>query len=241
VLGDLPRHPGAVGHVRRVRDDDGDPPVELREKRRIGHVALDDADRCVPRAGARQGVVPRPGDGARVALDRRHPRAGVLVRDGQREGSGAAAQVDDDRPGGVGESIDRPAGQQLGLRPWDEDARADRQLEEAKRGAAGEVLKRHAVGPLPDERPEPRDVVVGHLVEREEPAARDAEDVGEQQFGVHPGRFDLCLGEPPGGVGQQCPGVQEPAASSSAVCAPTSASITASRSPSMTWSRLCAL
>ena len=52
------------------------------------------------------------------------------------------------------------------------------------------------------------------------------------------GLKDTGLREAPGGVGEESARVQEPAASSSAVCAPTSASITASRSPSTTWSRL---
>ena len=123
-------------------------------------------------------------------------------------------------PSSAGQPVERPAGQLLGLRPGHEDAGADGELEVAERGAAGQVLQRHAVGPLLEERAEPGGVVAIGTSSRVSSRPRgDAQDVGEQQFGVHPRRLDPGVGEPAGGVGQQRPDVQEPAASSSAVCA----------------------
>jgi hypothetical protein len=65
------------------------------------------------------------------------------------------------------------------------------------------VLQRYPVRPLVDERPEPGGGVVGHLVEGEQTTPRDAEDVGEQQLGVHAGGLDATVGQPADGVGHQ--------------------------------------
>jgi hypothetical protein len=130
--------------------------------------------------------VPGPLDRAGVALDGGHPRPGVLVRDRQRDGARAAAQVDDDRLGQTGQPRERPLDELLGLRSGHEDAGADRELEVTERRATREVLQRHPVGALSGEGLEAGDRVVRHLAEGEQAGAGDAEDVGEQQLGVHP-------------------------------------------------------
>ena len=63
--------PGAVGHVRRVGDDEVDRAVELAQQRRVGHVAGEHLDRGVARGRAGGGVVPGPLDGARDRARRR--------------------------------------------------------------------------------------------------------------------------------------------------------------------------
>ena len=130
---------------------------------------------------------------------------------------------------------------QLGLRPGDEDPGPDGEVDEAERRGAGEVLQRHPGGPLLDQRGEPRGGVVGDVDQGQQPGAGHAEHGGQQQLGVHPRRLDAGLGQPARGVAEQGAGVQDPAASSSAVCAAVSASSTGSSSPSRTASRLCAL
>ncbi len=55
-----------------------------------------------------------------------------------------------------------------------------------ERGPAGEVLQGHPVGPLVDQPAEAVPLGRRHVVQGEEPAAGHPEDVGEQQFGVHP-------------------------------------------------------
>jgi hypothetical protein len=174
-------------------------------------------------------------------LDGGHPGPGVLVRDGQRDGARAAAQVHDDRTGEPGEAFQRPLDQQFGLRAGHEHPGADGELEQPERCPAGQVLERHPVGALVEQGGEPGGVVVGDVREREQPGARAADDVGQQQLGVDPRGVDAGVGQAPRGIGEERARVQEPAASSSAVCALLSASITASRSPSSTWSRLCDL
>nr|BFF20648.1 hypothetical protein GCM10025730_41690 [Promicromonospora thailandica] len=95
-----------------------------------------------------------------VQLDGVHPRAGHLGGDGQRDGSGAGAQVDDDgaRAVPLGRHlrglVDGDLRHLLGLGPRHEDARPHGQLEVAERGAAGEVLQRLARGAPGDQRTE---------------------------------------------------------------------------------------
>ena len=141
------------------------------------------------------------------------------------------------RLAGLDQPVERPARQLLGLRPRDEDAKADRELQVTERRPAGEVLQRDAVGALVEQRREPGGILVPDVVPGQQCGAGRAEDVGEQQLGVHPRRLHAGRGEPAAGVREQRARVQE-AASSSAVCARSSASMTASRSPSSTWSRL---
>ena len=117
VVGDLLRHPRAVGHVRRVGDDDVDAAVEVTEQSGIPHVAGEHLDRGVPRGRAGGGVVPGPLDGVGVVLDGGHPRSRVLVRDRQGEGARPRAEVDDHRLGDPGDLFEHPAGQQLGFGP----------------------------------------------------------------------------------------------------------------------------
>ncbi len=237
VVGDLPGQSGVVGHVGRVGHHDVDRALEVAQQVRVGHVPGQDGDRGVPRRGARSGVEPGPGDRVGVPLDRGDPGPRVLLRDRQRDGPRAGAQVDHHRV--LPQLREHPAGDLLGLGPRHEDPGAHRQLQVPEGGRPGEVLQRHPGGPLLQQGPEPggvRDVVQG-----DQPGAGQPQRVGEQQLGVHPRGLDAGRGQPGGGLGQQRARVQLPASSSSAVCAVTSASMTASRSPSSTASRLCAL
>ena len=86
---------------------------------------------------------------------------------------------------------------------------------------------------LLDQLPEPGRVVGVEVVEREQPAARDSEDVRQEELGVDPWRLHPGVAEAARGVGQRGADAQEPAASSSAVFAASRASMTASRSPSI--------
>ena len=152
---------------------------------------------------------------------------------------GSAAQVDDDRPVGPAEPLERPAGELLGLRPGHEDAGADRQLEEAERRPAGEVLQRHAVGPLVDQRAEPDGDVVRDVDQGEQPAAGDAR--GRRRAAARrPPAATRRRPRPAGGRRRRAGtrSVQEPAASSSAVCASVRASIPRRGRRRRTWSRL---
>ena len=181
--------PGAVGHVGRVGDHEVDRAVELAEQPRIGHVAGQHLDRGVPRGRPGGGVVPGPLDRARVALDGDDAGAGELVRDRQREGAGAGCRGRR-RRGAVepGQPLERPAGQQLGLRPRHEDAGADGELQVAEGRPPGEVLQRHAVGALVEQRGEPGGVVV----RRRRPA------VSRAGRGTPRGRGRAAARRPPG-------------------------------------------
>ena len=154
VVGDLARHAGAVGHVRRVGDDDVDGAVELARaapgrscRRRSTSTGVS------PAADAGGGVVPGPLDRAGVALDggdagAAGARARSTARSRRSRCPGRRRRAV--RPG---QPLQRPAGELLGLRPRHEDPGADRQLEVPERRPAGEVLQRHAVGPLVDSVP----------------------------------------------------------------------------------------
>ena len=187
VVGDLARHAGTVGHVGRVGDDEVDRAVELAEQLRIGHVAGQHLDRGVPRGRPGGRVVPGPLDRARVALHGDDAGAGMLVRDRQRQRAGAGTEVDDERRVGPGQPLQRPPGELLGLRPRHEDAGADGELEVAEGRAPGEVLQRHPVRALVEQRGEPGG--------RRRPGRRPASAAGR---GTPRGRRRAAARRPPG-------------------------------------------
>ena len=137
-----------------------------------------------------------------------------------------------------GHRVDRPAGQQLGLRSGHEDPRPDEQLDVAEGGAAGEVLQRLASRP-----PRHQRVVLlllggRHVVDEDEAAEGHVEDVGEQQLGVPLGRRDPGLPKDVGGRSAQRAGHCSSASSRAARSASMHDWRTGPRSPSSTWSRL---
>ena len=144
---DRDRLPGLERDVRRVADHDVD---GRRPGRRRPWP-------CRPGAGRRRcrpGCA-RPSAWARlVELHGVHPGAGHLVGHRAGDRAGAGAEVDDDRRAvqAAQRALDRPAGQQLGLRPRHEDAGPDGQLDVAEGGGAGEVLQRLAGRPPRDQR-----------------------------------------------------------------------------------------
>ncbi len=237
-----------LGHIGRVAHDDVHAALEVGACDK--GVALSQVD------PARGEVPPGPVGRRRVELDggdgeRAAPRLAPR-RDGRGDRAGAGAQVHHDaRRGPRGQVGHDGLHEQLGLRPRDEDARADRQVEPVEVRDTGQVLDGLAGGAASDERLERRRLRgLGHGTGEhpgQQRAAVEAEHVGQQQLGVHARRVDARRGQAGGGVAQQ----RGPGRCAHA-CPPSAASrrsssrarqeaITASRSPSRTTSRLCAL
>ena len=185
---------GGQRDVRRIGDHEVHRPVELAQSG--GHVPQHQRH-----TGASE-VALRPGMGIGVELDGIDLRLRYFVRDRCRDRTRARTQVDgyrtrpcrvtrprigapsfaDHRP----QRVDRPAGHHLGLRSGDEHARSDLQLEVPERGAAGEMLQRHPIGPSRDEFAEPPCGPLGYVVQRRELATGDTEHMAQQGFGVVP-------------------------------------------------------
>ena len=232
----------ADGDVGRVAHDDVDAAVEVGEG--VGHVTESQVD-AGPGAVAR-----RPGEGVGVGLDGVHPRARHLGGHGQRDRTRPRAQVDHDRPRVAGSRprarLDGGLSHQLRLRSRHEDTRPDGELEMAEERPAGDVLQRLPGGtPVDVRRKRP-----GRVPERRHRPQRapvDAERVRGQLLGVEPRRGHAGGGEPVGGLARQRARRHRrrrhwlAAANLAEVSASTSACTTASRSPSSTASRLCAL
>ena len=91
-------------------------------------------------------VLAGPGQGVLGQLHGVHPGARHLLGQGERDGAGAGAQVDDQRLDDVHGAyrVYRPADHRLGLRPGHEDARPDLEFQVAEEGAPGDVLERLA-------------------------------------------------------------------------------------------------
>ena len=124
--------------------------------------------------------------GQRIRLDRVHPGPGHLLGDGQRDRAGPGAQVGDYRLGHVhaGQRVDRPAGQDLGLRPRHKHARAHGQVQIAEIGVPGNVLQRLPGLAPGDLVPEPGiERGVGH---HRQAAPRHPVHVRGNQLGVGP-------------------------------------------------------
>ena len=231
------RLPGLQRDVRRVADDHVDPPVELGKCR--GQVALAQLD---PGAGE---VALGPGVRGGVDLDRVHRGVRSLVRDRPGDGAGAGAEVDDHGGSELAGPVDRPAGEELGLRARHEDPRADSELDVAEVGRAGEVLERLAGGAACDQFVVPLGRVSGHVVDHRQPRPLGAEHVGQQLGGVVLGARDAGETQPVGGPGERRPAVGHAqasiASSRAAMSASRHESSTGCRAPSSTWSRLCDL
>ena len=109
---------------------------------------------CRPGGGRPRGhQVPHgPGVRRRVELDCMHLGVGHLVGDAQGDRPGTATEV---HHHGVlahfAGTVDRPAGQELGLRAGNEDPWPDLKLHVAERSDAGQVLERFAGSPSGDE------------------------------------------------------------------------------------------
>ena len=203
VPGHLRRDHHVVRHVRRVAEQHVHPAHQVGQQVRRGHVGLDHLDRPVPRRGPLRRVAPQPGQRRRGPLHRDHPRPRQLLGHRQRDRARAAAQVDHHRVGPALGLLDAPAGQQLGLRPGHEDARADRQLQVPEPGATGQVLQRLARGAATRQLVEPRQLVVAEVVGERQPTPGHPEHVRGQQLGLHPGRADPGGGEHTGRSGHR--------------------------------------
>ena len=146
-------------------------------------------------------------------------------------------------------SGDGEAGHHLGLGPRDEDTRADRQLEVAERRPAGEVLQRHAPGPLGHQRLHGLQPGRGVGAEDHQPAhvaGAGAQGMCGQRDGVDVGLLHAGRGELPGRRPDRVPqgaahGAEESWASAvmrAASSASTADCTSGSSSPSSTVSRL---
>ena len=164
------------------------------------------------------------------------------------------AQVDDDRGAALGvgqlaQQRDGEAGHHLGLGARDEDTRTDRQLEVAERRPAGEVLQRHAPGPLGHQRLQGLQPGRGVGAEDHQPvhvAGAGAQGMCGQRDGVDVGLLHAGGGQLPGRRPDHVPQggahVAEESWASAVIRAASSASTadctSGSSSPSSTVSRL---
>ena len=137
--------PGLERDVRRVADHHVDAAVELREG--VGHVAEPQVD-----TGRRRGCARprrgRTGPARRRAPARRAPRRRRSARSRRSRCTGRPRRR---RVPPLPGPLDRPPGEQLGLRPGHEDPRSHLQLDVAERGRTGQVLQRLAGGPPGDQ------------------------------------------------------------------------------------------
>src|ERR1019366_1411824 len=240
-----------VGQVGPVADHQVDRAVEVGQ--RVRGIALVDDD-----AGA-HGIAPGPLAGGRFPLDRVHRSARDLLGYRKCDDARTGAEIDDERrpvPGRLAKRVDAPAGHDFGLGTRHEDARPDGHLEVAKRRAAGEVLKRHARRPAVDQTGEDQLLSLREITGDKESASGTPDDERGKRFGVvargrDSGRGQLLVRVVDGDVqpdrrqlrggGFHHDDGAPVAAIRVAESASTSAWITASRSPSSTWSRLYAL
>ncbi len=125
VLGHLPVDYGVVRDVRRIAEHGIHRAVAVGEGPRIGGVGLDQGDGTVAGGCPRVGVAASPGDRDRVELDCIDLGMGQFLGDRQGDGPRTSAQICDDRRGCLPQAVDRPPGQQFGLRPRHEHSGAD--------------------------------------------------------------------------------------------------------------------
>ena len=201
----------------------------------------------VPPAAAWVSALRRPDQRPGVGLDGVDAGVGTTAGDGEGERARAGAQVDDQRRRDVGDLLQAPLEEDLGLGARDEHAGPDGDLGGAEDGGAEDVLQRFPGGAPRDEGLQRLDDVGVDERDGREPAAVDAEDVHRQPFGVGAGTRDAGVGEGPLGLHEGDPQRQplhdppSPIATASTRSAATSAAMTSPRSPSRTADRLCAL
>jgi hypothetical protein len=187
VPGDLRLDLGPVRDVRRVAQHQVDAAVEAGQHGGVPRVPRHDGD---PPSGGGD-VARQPGQRCRIGLDGVHLRVAALVGDGNGHGARSAAQVHHHRPPRTalrgGEGGEAPLDQQLGLRPRDEDAGADREVQPPERCRPGQVLQRHPRHTVGDQRLVPLELPPREAVGEQQPATRRPEDVRRQQLGVDPG------------------------------------------------------
>ena len=131
--------PGELGRVdvRRVRDDEiPGPGGQAREE-----VVSDELDRRGP---SRAAFSAASASALRGDVDRRHPRARVLVGDRERDRAGARADVEHARRVAAGEQAQGPLDEDLRLGSRDQRARVDRERQAPEPPLAEDVLERLA-------------------------------------------------------------------------------------------------
>ena len=231
------RLPGSQRDVRRVGDDRVHLAVQFAAGNR----------RCPLRAGS----TPVP---ARLRRAQAHASGdfstacttlpGTLGRDRTGDRARPGAQVHDERRLDAGEPFEDPADHHLGLRAGHEHPRPDGQLAVPEGRRTGEVLQRLAGRP-------PRHQFSSYAAPARPSVTSacrrlDPSDVGEQLGGVVVGRGDPGLAPAGRSPRRSRPLSVAPAESTVLRGGPprsasVSAWITGARSPSRTWSRLCAL
>ena len=192
-------------------------------------------DRGVARLGAGDGVVPGPLDRAGVALDGGDARAGVLVRDRQRDRARPDAQVDDDRARRcpASRSSAQPVSCSVSGRgtktPGPTASSRNRNGARPVRCCSGTRSARWSTSV-----PNRTATSSGTVDQRQQPARgrRRAREASSSSASTRGDSTPASASRRAASASSDAD-VQEPAASSSAVCAAVSASMTASRSPSM--------
>ena len=148
-------------------------------------------------------VATRPRERRGRVLDGPHAGVRHLGRHRKRDRTAAGSEVDRDRLGlgGGPERVDRELRDLLGLGTRHEDPGSHGQVERAERGAAGEVLQRLAPFAAADERLERRGIRLAERTADDESclhaAAREPEDVPDEQLGVHLGVGHAGRRKPP--------------------------------------------
>ena len=140
------------GHVRRVGDDDVDPPVQLVQHPRVGGVA---ADHLHPPGGQAFAALPSQSHGRLIDLDGDQARPGDLVGDCRRDRPRTRAQVDHERGAVVGHplcGLDGGSRHHLSLGPHDEHPGPARQLQAPEPHDAQNALERLAGSTTRNER-----------------------------------------------------------------------------------------
>ena len=131
-------------------------PASSASSARVGDVRRHHLDRPVPGGGPLRRVAAQPGAAPPATAPPRTTRpAGSSLGDRQGDRPRAAAQVDHQPAPSRPRPRDPPAGEQLGLGPRHEDARADRQLQIPEAARAGRYCNGSRAGPPRDQLVEP--------------------------------------------------------------------------------------
>ena len=221
--------------IRRVGDHQIDPAVEFGQQARVGHVPPHDPDpgRCC--------VTPRIVQRGVVVVDRHHPGAGSAGSQRDRQRTRTRAQVQDHR---IRRKLLResPFQERLGFRARNEHAGAHLHLHRTEGRSTGDVLQRNPLGPGRDRTGEALVEAAGVRVQQRQPAPLGAGRVRGQELGIGSRRVDAGLRQCRRSGGDRLAHARVHACCSrDCLSAAARASSRASRSPSMTWSRLWAL